>query len=65
MSTATTETRSASTTAKALGVILGIPVIIGLMLFAFLAPNFSSGPQDVPVAPVSYTHMTLPTILLV
>ncbi|EFK54960.1 SNG1 family protein [Corynebacterium genitalium ATCC 33030] len=50
MSTATTETRSASTTAKALGVILGIPVIIGLMLFAFLAPNFSSGPQDVPVA---------------
>ena len=50
MSTTTTETRKASPTLKAFGVILGIPVIIGLMLFAFLAPNFASGPQDVPVA---------------
>lgn len=30
--------------------IFGIPVIIGLMLFAFLAPTFASGPAGVPVA---------------
>lgn len=29
---------------------IGVPIVIGLMLFAFLAPNFSSGPQGVPVA---------------
>ena len=36
MSTAT-NTRRSSTTAKALGAIFGIPIVIGLMLFAFLA----------------------------
>lgn len=44
------EERDRSDVAKALGVIFGIPVIIGLMLFAFLAPTFASGPAGVPVA---------------
>lgn len=35
---------------KALAMILGIPVVIGLMLWAFLAPTFASGPDGVPVA---------------
>lgn len=30
--------------------ILGIPLVIGLMLFAFLAPTFASGPAGVPLA---------------
>ncbi len=50
MTTAVKEERDRSDVAKALGVIFGIPVIIGLMLFAFLAPTFASGPADVPVA---------------
>lgn len=33
-----------------LGASIGIPIIIGLMLFAFLAPTFASGPKDVPIA---------------
>lgn len=49
MSTAT-NTRRSSTTAKALGAIFGIPIVIGLMLFAFLAPTFASGPAGVPIA---------------
>ncbi|OFT27566.1 hypothetical protein HMPREF3171_11170 [Corynebacterium sp. HMSC08F01] len=36
--------------AKVLGASIGIPIIIGLMLFAFLAPTFASGPKDVPIA---------------
>lgn len=36
--------------AKAASVIIGIPVILGLMLFAFLAPTFASGPAGVPLA---------------
>lgn len=35
---------------KALAMTLGIPVVIGLMLWAFLAPTFASGPDGVPVA---------------
>ena len=50
MTTAVKEERDRSDVAKALGVIFGIPVIIGLMLFAFLAPTFASGPAGVPVA---------------
>lgn len=36
--------------ARVLGAIVGIPIVIGLMLFAFLAPNFASGPAGVPIA---------------
>ncbi|MDU4703877.1 MAG: ABC transporter permease, partial [Corynebacterium sp.] len=50
MSTATTETKKASPAPKAVAVIFGIPLVIGLMLFAFLAPTFASGPNDVPIA---------------
>ena len=50
MTTAVKEEQGRSHAAKAAGVILGIPVIIGLMLFAFLAPIFASGPSGVPVA---------------
>lgn len=50
MSTTVTEDKKRSLAAKAAGVMLGIPVIIGLMLFAFLAPTFASGPSGVPVA---------------
>lgn len=40
--------RSVGKTATAL--IFGIPIIIGLMLWAFLAPTFGSGPSGVPIA---------------
>ena len=53
MSTATTATRTRprpSATAKALGASVGIPIVIGLVLFAFLAPTFASGPAGVPIA---------------
>jgi len=49
----TTVARPAPTqgaTKKALAMILGIPVVIGLLLWAFLAPAFASGPDGVPVA---------------
>ena len=49
----TTVARPAPTqgaTKKALAMILGIPVVIGLMFWAFLAPTFASGPDGVPVA---------------
>lgn len=36
--------------ARTIGAIVGIPIAIGLMLFAFLAPNFASGPESVPIA---------------
>lgn len=54
MTTATTQ-RDASAGAppdlkKMTAIILGIPVIIGLMLWAFLGPSFASGPKDVPIA---------------
>ena len=49
MSSTATRTRT-STTAKIFAAVIGVPIVIGLMLFAFLAPNFSSGPQGVPVA---------------
>lgn len=35
---------------KTLGMIFGIPIVIGLMLWAFLAPTFGSGPDGVPIA---------------
>ncbi|ALC06800.1 hypothetical protein CDES_12250 [Corynebacterium deserti GIMN1.010] len=35
---------------KVLGLSLGLPVIIGLMLFAFLAPSTASGAKDLPLA---------------
>lgn len=44
------ETANQGATKKALAMILGIPVVIGLMLWAFLAPMFGSGPEGVPVA---------------
>lgn len=50
MSTTVRKEGERSLAAKAAGVVLGIPVIIGLMLFAFLAPTFASGPAGVPVA---------------
>ena len=49
MSTATTRKQPPAIT-KAIGAIVGIPIAIGLMLFAFLAPNFASGPEGVPIA---------------
>lgn len=52
----TTVARPAPTqgaTKKALAMILGIPVVIGLMLWAFLAPTFASGPDGVPVRGLS------------
>ncbi|WP_291314016.1 ABC transporter permease [Corynebacterium sp. UBA2622] len=39
-----------ATVGKALGITFGIPLIIGLMLWAFLAPTFHSGPTGVPIA---------------
>ncbi|MHA2789879.1 ABC transporter permease [Corynebacterium sp. S7] len=36
--------------AQAIGLIILVPIIIGLMLFAFLAPSQASGPKDVPIA---------------
>lgn len=33
-----------------LAICVGVPIIIALMLFAFLAPTFNSGPGDLPVA---------------
>lgn len=35
---------------QVLGLSLGLPIIIALMLFAFLAPATSSGPEDLPLA---------------
>ncbi|WP_459548629.1 ABC transporter permease [Nocardia sp. X0981] len=29
---------------------IGLPIVIALMLFAFLAPSFGSGPKDLPLA---------------
>ena len=49
-SQATRGKKGPSTIVKSIGVILGIPVVIGLMLWAFLAPTFASGPADVPIA---------------
>ena len=39
-----------NSTVKAVGAVIGIPIIIGLMFFAFLAPTFASGPRNVPLA---------------
>ena len=39
-----------STVKKTIALILGLPIVLGLMLWAFLAPTFSSGPDGVPVA---------------
>ena len=39
-----------STVKKTIALILGLPIILGLMLWAFLAPTFASGPDGVPVA---------------
>ncbi|MER0089228.1 hypothetical protein ABRP86_10925, partial [Corynebacterium sp. KPL3927] len=49
MSSTATHSRQ-NTTVKIFAAVIGVPIVIGLMLFAFLAPNFSSGPQGVPVA---------------
>ena len=49
-SQATRDKKGPSTIVKSIGVILGIPVVIGLMLWAFLAPTFASGPAGVPIA---------------
>lgn len=38
------------TAKKTIGLILGLPIVIGLMLWAFLAPTFASGPAGVPIA---------------
>ncbi|WP_454979613.1 ABC transporter permease [Corynebacterium propinquum] len=35
---------------QTLGITLGLPIIIALMLLAFLAPTFNSGPQHLPLA---------------
>lgn len=45
-----TSTPTRPNTVKAFGAIIGIPIIIGIMLFAFLAPTFASGPKGVPIA---------------
>lgn len=50
----TTQTRSSSKRTsplnKTLALTFGIPVLIGLLLWAFLAPTFASGPSGVPIA---------------
>ncbi len=33
-----------------IALVLGLPIIIALMLYAFLAPSFNSGPEDLPLA---------------
>ncbi|MEV1317696.1 hypothetical protein AB0J14_16620 [Micromonospora arborensis] len=35
---------------KVLTLTVGLPIVIALMLFAFLAPSFGSGPKDLPLA---------------
>lgn len=54
VSTTATQTGPASkgsdSLKKALTLIVGIPAVIGLMLWAFLAPTFASGPTGVPIA---------------
>lgn len=48
--TSASDMRVNGTMKKTIGLILGLPIIIGLMLWAFLAPTFGSGPDGVPVA---------------
>lgn len=53
MSTTAVQRKPAQGAAKkVIAMILGIPIVIGLMLWAFLAPTFASGPDGVPVAVV-------------
>lgn len=49
MSTTPTRTRPRTAT-QAITLLIGLPVVIGLMLFSFLAPSLASGPKDVPLA---------------
>ena len=44
------EKKKPSAVAKSIAAIVGIPIVIGLMLWAFLAPTFASGPAGVPIA---------------
>lgn len=46
----TPDARTNGTMKKTVGLIIGLPIVIGLMLWAFLAPTFGSGPDGVPVA---------------
>ncbi|ASR36667.1 hypothetical protein BAY61_18525 [Prauserella marina] len=48
--TPTTRHRVSSDWLKVLALTLGLPVIIALMLYAFLAPSINSGPKELPVA---------------
>ena len=54
MSTSTAGTDTAKTTRRPLpqmlAITVGVPVAICLMLWAFLAPSFGSGPSGVPIA---------------
>ena len=45
-----TEPREGNDWLKIAGIVLLLPCVIALMLFAFLAPNFASGPHELPVA---------------
>lgn len=42
--------RTAHDWLKVLALAVGLPIVIALMLFAFLAPSFGSGPKDLPLA---------------
>lgn len=42
--------RTAHDWLKVLALTVGLPIVIALMLFAFLAPSFGSGPKDLPLA---------------
>ena len=44
------ERKQPSVAVKSIAAIVGIPIVIGLMLWAFLAPTFASGPAGVPIA---------------
>lgn len=44
------ESREGNDWLKIAGIVLLLPCVIALMLFAFLAPNFASGPHELPVA---------------
>ena len=47
---------------SSLGLEMGAAVVIGLLVGSWLDSRFDTNPW---LTPVSYTHLTLPTILLV
>lgn len=48
--TASPQRKTPPAPAMSITLIIVVPIVIGLMLFAFLAPSLSSGPKGVPIA---------------